>query len=464
MKIGELFIALGFDVDDKKLKDFDNSVKAAQASMLKMGAAAAGVVWGINRFMADSVKASVGLRNVANETGVAEEAMLRFYNVAGRLNTELTLDNVMSLFQNLNSQIQQTFLGGGNSGPLAMLGVGMDSLSEGPLGVIAALRNNMEKNNATWGRERTIEIMRQAGIGPEWLRVIQASDDEWENHWKKVIPTESQRQAMIKMAETYREFSISWMNLKFRISEKIAPFFGQFIDMLIEKAIPALEGFASRIPAFTSQISHLYENVATGAQIYMEMFKGLETIFDSPMVQGGLISFLVLLALRLNPVVTLVAALVAGLNELGKYVKGEENWIDKSLDSAAALATQIPGGENLPGVKERLQKMGLSIDDFETNRAHKIYQSLIEGMHSDPDSFIGGQKESLRARGLSSYANSYGGVPQPTPMSNQSIIYNNNINIESAAPVEDLFNGMWESIDDRANKSNQKNMTNGVQW
>ena len=42
MKLGEAFVELGFDVDDAKLKDFNDKVNSARNDMLKMAAVATG--------------------------------------------------------------------------------------------------------------------------------------------------------------------------------------------------------------------------------------------------------------------------------------------------------------------------------------------------------------------------------------------------------------------------------------
>jgi hypothetical protein len=56
--VGDLFISLGFQVDNAKLKEFDDKLKGAEKNLVKVGAGAAAAVYGINRFLNSSVNIS----------------------------------------------------------------------------------------------------------------------------------------------------------------------------------------------------------------------------------------------------------------------------------------------------------------------------------------------------------------------------------------------------------------------
>jgi len=234
MKVGDFFVALGFEVDDKTLKAFNDQIKTGAKTLSAMGATAAATAYAINQFVASSVDSSVKLKNLSDQTGVATEEVQRFYNVAGRLNTEVNLDDVINAFGRLSDVIAEAKLGQGPIGEAAMLGLnnigGMT-----PVEVIKQLRQNYKNNVAAWGNgdERVVQqLMKSIGLGPEFIQAIKATDEEYNKLWANPILDGQYREELIKLAQTQKEFTYQWELFKGNMSAKISPTVTDFLQSL----------------------------------------------------------------------------------------------------------------------------------------------------------------------------------------------------------------------------------------
>lgn len=234
MKVGDLFIALGFQVDDKKLKDFSDNIKSGTMALGAMSAAAAGTVYAINRFTANSVDSSVKLKNLADQTGTATDEVQRFYNVAGRLNTNVTLDDTISAFTQLSDVIAQAKLGQGPIGEAGMLGLNnIGNMT--PLQIIKQLRENFKNNVGAWGNgdERVVQnLMKSIGLGPEFIQSIKASDEEFNRLWNNPVLNGGAQEKLVQLAEATKEFNFQWELFKGNISAKMSPAIIEFLTNL----------------------------------------------------------------------------------------------------------------------------------------------------------------------------------------------------------------------------------------
>lgn len=376
MQVGSLFIALGFKVDDAKLKSFKDGVSSLQKEMFKLSAVAAGAVYSINRFLNQGVQSSVALRNYSVQTGQATDELERFANVAERANTTLTLDQVISSFREVGTVLDEIRRKGNY--PTGALWMGLGNLSDirDPADLVKKIYADMPNIMRRLNGDRIAFSNELSTIGLSGFEnMFFLSPDKFQEWWSKAIPTSEQREAMERIAVAYKNFSKEFDMFKIRMGAKIEPYWVAAID----KAIPALESLAENLTAVGSALHDAFSSLDGGAQT-------------------GIIAGIGILVAALNPLKTMVLAIVWGLNEMGKKIRGEENWIDKSMDSFAALATQIPGAESIPWVRDRLRKQGLSGSDFEGNSSHSLIRGIVGGMNTDPESYIAKYTEYLDKR------------------------------------------------------------------
>lgn len=395
MRVGELFVALGFDVDDKKLKEFDDNIKGTVKSIAAMSAAAAAAVYAVNRFVASSVESSVKLKNFQAETGYATEGVERFYNVASMLDTTITLDQVIGGFQRLSNAIADAKLG---DIPQGALFLGLSNFSNmNPDEVIANLRQNYTKVlNGIAGGNKSLyrKWLSDIGLG-DFIQAIEASEEEFNKFWSLAIPTGSDRNAMLEMARAYKEFNRQFELFKMQISTQISP----YIIEVLTNAMPIVVELAQNFGA-----------LATAVGSFFAAF--------SPEVQTAILTFIGLLIARMRPLLTVVLLTAAALNEIGKALQGKKNFFEKgALDISMAFLKSEEGS---------------GIAEFKRNAAKKYYGDALT------DEQLGIVPKGVRSGMIDSTSGRPAKWAEATRTINNNVNSTNTINIDSSASAADL--------------------------
>lgn len=332
--VGELFIALGFQVDDKKLKGFNDELEKTKKSLVAVAAGATATVYAINRFLNEGVRTSTALKNFEEQTGYAREGLLQFFNVASRANTDLTLEDTISAYKELGDVIAGMQRGEFPEGA-AWMNFGLD-VSDTPDSVIQKIRDAMPRLLKTvYSGPNGMQLMRR-DLGTLGLEQMQQAfllpQDKWDEWRKKQMPTPEQWKAMERMAMAYREFKHEYFLWKMEMGTRIAPYFQSFVEWVSTKGLPLLTEFTA--------------NLTEGVNGVAEFLASLDGSF-----LAGVIGALALLLLRLNPVGAAITTIIGLLHEFGAWRLGKDNIFSDIQEWADNKA--------LPAVDRLLKRMGL---------------------------------------------------------------------------------------------------------
>lgn len=394
MKVGELFVALGFQVDDKQLKGFTDGIKGATVAVAKLAAGTAAAVYAVNRFMSESVSNAQKLNKFTIDTGFATEGLERFFNVARSLDQTVTFDQVISGFQKMSELIGSTAWGE-FSGKALFAGIS-DWENASPETIIDTVRKNRDQllyGQLRGNKSAFKQILDEVGLG-DFMAAIMADEETYQNLYKSALPTSpEQLESLLRVSKALSDFRYNFSVFKREMTVRIEPY---WIAML-ENAIPI--------------ISEITNNLLFLAEATVDAFAGF-----SPEMQTGIIGFLALLLLRLNPVTTSVLALLWALNELSKFIQGNDSvikkidkWADQFALGALSMFENSDDTSLIGGMKRYLaDKLG------------------GEGVVSDRDLGIRSAAERYQLSRRDSMP------PMPTPMSNVgNLTVNNNMQIYS---------------------------------
>lgn len=128
--LGELFISLGFDVDDAKLKSFKNDLRDTHEEMAKLGKNAAEAIGlisaatvGLTLFVQNSADGAVRLNNMALMFGANAQAAQSFANALHMVNSQISITSGQSMFGQFSKMITgQVPLGQGAGAAISLLG------------------------------------------------------------------------------------------------------------------------------------------------------------------------------------------------------------------------------------------------------------------------------------------------------------------------------------------------------
>jgi hypothetical protein len=124
--IGELFVELGFEFNDKKLQEFNGLVKSAGEGLLGLAGISSlsfgGVLFGMERLVSGAGRTALSLRDLTSEYGVGAESAQRYAAAMTQVNTKLDLEGAFSSIKAGSDYLTAIRRGTGNAFALNMLG------------------------------------------------------------------------------------------------------------------------------------------------------------------------------------------------------------------------------------------------------------------------------------------------------------------------------------------------------
>ena len=350
--IDELFVALGFKIDDKEVKTFDNNLKSTLQSATRFAAAVTAAVVVVDHMATSLLKNNQAFISFNQQTGLAIGNMQRIAKAGMLANMNITPETVMQSMQAVQSNLAQIRLGQGNIEPYQLLGispVGKDANQ-----VFDDLRNaikGLDDMTAT-------NIISQMGFNPEMITVLRMTNAELEDMNGLMLSPE-QRQAMEQYGMALRKVNMELGLLK---------------DQALLAIMPALIDFLKGFKAI--------------AQVTYDMMDGFGKLLDLiPQLKGALMALALGILAYFNPVIAAVTALYLLIEDLAVWKAGGKSAIGTLVGDVGD-----GGGKFAPGtmVGNAGAKLGGGLGDLLLNQfgakghgaeINKMIQNAQKGMN-----------------------------------------------------------------------------------
>lgn len=234
--IGELFVKLGFDVDDGKLRQFQNGVDDTFRGLLKFAGVltgAAGITWGLREMGHTATQTAVSLRDLRTEFGISEEQAGRFAAQWKNVNPTQSLEQGYGVMAALAQYRVQMLQGGGQEfgffgGSLAQTTPEqmMQQLRRG-YGLALAQAHGNTAMVTKW-----IQDITGSPGAVNWIRAQQSQLDNAAKLWQI---QEKQNQTVVNAAAAVSNLGTAWQNFYTKIIADIAPQFTNQMNTITNK-------------------------------------------------------------------------------------------------------------------------------------------------------------------------------------------------------------------------------------
>ncbi len=236
--LDEIFVALGFKVDEKKVKDFKSSLDVTIGSLKRVVVATTGAVVAIDRMANALLRANQAYVSFNQQTGISIGAMNNIIGAGMLSNYNLTADAMMSSVQALQSNLSAIKYGQGNIAPFQMLGispVGKDAIQ-----VIEELRGAIQGISDM----DAVNLIQQMGLSPDMISLLRLSSTEMQRlnaAAQQFMLTDAQRQSLNQFALELRLVHMEMSYLKDKAIIAMAPHlikllnnFAKILELLFE--------------------------------------------------------------------------------------------------------------------------------------------------------------------------------------------------------------------------------------
>lgn len=246
MNVGELFVSLGFDVDDKKLKEFNNGIKTTANELLKLAAIATGGVGAYDNFFG-FLNRSIAIKNFQTETGQAAEGLQRFQSVVNQVNASISTQEAAGKYRALaNAMTDISQQGGGGS--LARLTGGAFHVGMKEEDVIEAIRNYKqqfinENGGGQIGIAAHARLLDAVGLGAGTERAFDMSGGQYRAMSDFAVRSQSSIESGTRLANMIALLNQKWQVFVDNLLANWAPTFIRWSDQIeksFEKWLPIL--------------------------------------------------------------------------------------------------------------------------------------------------------------------------------------------------------------------------------
>lgn len=309
MKIGELFLALGFDVDDKKLDSFEGKIDKLKTNLAISAAKALAAVWAIDKFTAGSIKSSTALANFHNQTKLSVQSLQKWMAVAQMKNLSASADTVLASVKAIQDNLTQIKLGGGNVTPFQMLGI--DVRGKDAFSVLEQIREKIKGLD----RNVAVNLMQQLGIDPTMLETLQLTREEFDALGNQFIRSQEATDRIMRLGH-----SINRLKMNFSLWK----------DQLVSELAPSIEWMINLFYKFVLAIKNIKDA--------MEKSEGFRIAIYAISAAFGALA---LAMMPIQPAIWLIAGAVAGLlwafNDLANFINGKDSFFGKFLDDVVVV-------------------------------------------------------------------------------------------------------------------------------
>lgn len=330
MKLGELFIKLGFDVDNAKLENFEKGVKSTAKKVLALKVAFAGAVYGLDKFVGGTVQGVAALKNINEQTGLSIE-LLQKWQKAGQLsNLALSAEQISGSIQNLQKSISDIKLGKGNIGAFQMLGI--DANNKDAFQVLDKLRDRI----GNLSPDVASNLISGLGLDPAMVSVLKLSREEFDRLGRNDFLTEKGRNSILATGKAIKDLKLRFSALKDQIALQLSPILLKLLNGFFKWIIKNKNNIIGAIKFITKWLGNFFDALKNAASLVGGFVSDLLNL--EGVAKGLGIAFGLLIAV-LKPVWFRIGLIIGLLDDIKVWKSGGDSmfgsfyeWVSKVYD------------------------------------------------------------------------------------------------------------------------------------
>ncbi len=207
VSIGELFVSLGFDVDDAKLKSFNNEIQSAVSGMLRLAGVTASV-GGFVALMGSVSGTAVQLRNLTQEFGYSARGAQEWISVLRQANPLLSQEQALGSYQKIAEYIRSIKMGRG-AFALNQLGVNyQDNMT--PENIIEQVRSKMPDAIKRLGRPLATQYISDVFGSVGAINALTLAQDDYEAKAKRGLVDDKDNANLVEYKNNIAQLTTEW--------------------------------------------------------------------------------------------------------------------------------------------------------------------------------------------------------------------------------------------------------------
>ncbi|MBZ5673712.1 MAG: hypothetical protein LAP61_05640 [Acidobacteriia bacterium] len=249
MNIGELFVSLGFDVDEQKLKDFDEGVRSLEKHMLSLTAVATGSVIGLDVFLTRVADRATAMKQFGDQTGYSTQALQEWALVINRTNPLINVEQAQEKYKAFTEYIKNINWGAGGGNILSQLGVDYIPGAD-PAQYLEKLSQRLPDFIARYGRARAGMLLDQIGLGAGAIDALLTTAQQRKNMTAGLVIDDRELSHLDQVNRKLAELTQRWEKFEADLMDRWADPLIEGMDKIergMEKWLPKINDVAQAI-------------------------------------------------------------------------------------------------------------------------------------------------------------------------------------------------------------------------
>lgn len=323
--VDELFISLGFKVNDKEVKRAENSLKSIIGTATKVATAVVGATIALDRMANSLARNNQEFINFNRQTGLTLDKMQSIATAGMLVDYNFDTSTAMSSLQALESNLAQIRMGEGNIAPFQILGI--SPVGKNAYQIIEDLREAIKGIDDM----TAVNLIQQMGLSPQFISVLRLSKAEMQSLNQELMLSSEERQSLQQYSMELRKITMQ---------------FGLLKDRALIAIMPALNDFLGGVHALVVMFGNLIKGLMTA-------WNWLGKLKISIIALGlGLLTYL-------NPVIGALTMLYFLLEDIAVWTMGGKSFLGTTFDIGTEKFQEM-----LDGLKAFFEKLGDIIKGF----------------------------------------------------------------------------------------------------
>lgn len=345
IKVGDFFLALGFDVDAKPMRAFDEGVVNLKNNLFGAKEYAAAAGYALARFANGAAQAAADMGSFTDQTGLSATELQKWQSVAEQINRNLTSESVTAGFKSLSTNMNRAFrFGEGNINAFARLGINT-------AGTVQEALEHLREIQSDFDPQTFSNLISDIGLNPEWISLLKVGNAEFEKLSKNIHLDDAQLESLDALGSKFKQVTIDLEQFKNEMAAEFSPDIIKTIDIVVER------------------LKLLHDQ-------YQELGEFKAAVWS---IAAGFAAWTAPITLTIGA----ITGLIVSMQELVKFFHGEENmfsdlekYLEKNLGwQEAAKGFLEPGNENnilnrLKRSEQQSRRQIESAQDWNTRRTN----------------------------------------------------------------------------------------------
>lgn len=180
---------------ERVTQGFKTTLDSARKSVFAFGAAFTAGFWGVDKLISSTAQYAINIQSLASQSGIATDSLQKMANAYG-LASNISTDKAQADLASLAQMINEVKLGIKDPTGMMIAGIRINAETN-----IDAVINDIRRRTKGMSDVKANLILKQIGLGPDFLRFIRASEDELKRFHQIPILTKEQLQSTNQAAQ-----------------------------------------------------------------------------------------------------------------------------------------------------------------------------------------------------------------------------------------------------------------------